>query len=177
MALWKFVHFKLFSKISRKVFELGAWNLVSWYGMMCRLPIKHLSKVQNFLWNYKTANSACLGISKCWGHSVLQTPALVVVVTVFRKWAKVQWIIRYFIYELSVTTCICRVHFSGSTFYSFDPNMPSGLVYPYILDKSIYHLKVVRCIFSFTRVVSEFLRHSPFCQKDWTSFKSTYIVI
>ena len=30
MALWKFGHFKLASKISRKVFELGAWNLVSW---------------------------------------------------------------------------------------------------------------------------------------------------
>ena len=30
MALWKFGDFKLVSKISRKVFELGAWNLVSW---------------------------------------------------------------------------------------------------------------------------------------------------
>ena len=30
MALCKFGHFKLVSKISQKVFELGAWNLVSW---------------------------------------------------------------------------------------------------------------------------------------------------
>ena len=30
MALWKFGHFKLVKKISRKLFELGAWNLVSW---------------------------------------------------------------------------------------------------------------------------------------------------
>ena len=36
---------------------------------MCRLPIKRLSKVQIF-WSY-------LGTSKCWGISVLQTPALV----------------------------------------------------------------------------------------------------
>ena len=38
VALWKFGHFELVSKISRKVFELGAWNLVSWQGMMSRLP-------------------------------------------------------------------------------------------------------------------------------------------
>ena len=30
MVLWKFGHFKRVSKISRKLFELGAWNLVSW---------------------------------------------------------------------------------------------------------------------------------------------------
>ena len=30
IALWKFQHFKLVSKISQKLFELGAWNLVSW---------------------------------------------------------------------------------------------------------------------------------------------------
>ena len=29
MALWKFGHFKLVSKISRKLFELGAWNLIT----------------------------------------------------------------------------------------------------------------------------------------------------
>ena len=29
MALWKFGHFKLVSKISWKLFELGAWNFVS----------------------------------------------------------------------------------------------------------------------------------------------------
>ena len=29
IALWKLGHFKLVSKISRKVFALGAWNLVS----------------------------------------------------------------------------------------------------------------------------------------------------
>ena len=40
---------------------------------MCRLPVKHLSKVQNFLWKIRPY----LGTSKCWGHSVLQTPALV----------------------------------------------------------------------------------------------------
>ena len=28
---------------------------------MCRLPVKHLSKVQNVLWNYNTANSAIFG--------------------------------------------------------------------------------------------------------------------
>ena len=54
MALWKFGHFKLVSKISRKLFELGAWNL----GILCRLPVKRLSKLQNFLWNYGIANSA-----------------------------------------------------------------------------------------------------------------------
>ena len=61
MALWKFGHFKLVGKISQKLFELGAWiwsadrgwwvdyliklkkielkNLVSWYGIMSRLPV------------------------------------------------------------------------------------------------------------------------------------------
>ena len=38
MALWKFGHFKLVSKISGKLFELGAWNLNSWQGMISRLP-------------------------------------------------------------------------------------------------------------------------------------------
>ena len=30
MVLWKFGHFELVSKISQQLFELGAWNLVSW---------------------------------------------------------------------------------------------------------------------------------------------------
>ena len=30
MALWKFGHFKFVSKISQKLYELGAWNMVSW---------------------------------------------------------------------------------------------------------------------------------------------------
>ena len=45
---------------------------------MCRLPVKCLSKVQNFLWNYALQIRPYLGTSKCWGHGVLQTPALVV---------------------------------------------------------------------------------------------------
>ena len=40
MALWKFGHFKLLSKLSRKLFKLGAWNLVSCLGMVSRLPDK-----------------------------------------------------------------------------------------------------------------------------------------
>ena len=44
---------------------------------MSRLPVKLLSKVQNFLWNYGTASLAIFRASKCWGHSVLQTLALV----------------------------------------------------------------------------------------------------
>ena len=43
--------------------------------MICRLPVKHLSKVQNFLWTLQIR--PYLGSSTCWGHSVLQTPALV----------------------------------------------------------------------------------------------------
>ena len=43
LPFWSYAHLKksewnLVSKIPRKVFELGAWNLVSWYGMMSRLP-------------------------------------------------------------------------------------------------------------------------------------------
>ena len=49
MALWKFGHFKLVSKISRKVFELGAWNLVSWQGMMSRLPDWILKEKNHFI--------------------------------------------------------------------------------------------------------------------------------
>ena len=30
MAHWKFGHFKLVSKIPRKLFKLRAWNLISW---------------------------------------------------------------------------------------------------------------------------------------------------
>ena len=44
---------------------------------MSRLPIKCLSKVQNFLWSYDTANSAIFEDKQMLGHSVLQTPALV----------------------------------------------------------------------------------------------------
>ena len=43
---------------------------------MSRLPVKLLSKVQNILWNYDTANLAICR-AKCWGHSVLHAPALV----------------------------------------------------------------------------------------------------
>ena len=32
----KFWHFKLVSKLSRKLFKLGTWNLVSWLGIMSR---------------------------------------------------------------------------------------------------------------------------------------------
>ena len=45
--------------------------------MMCRLPVKRLSKVQILLWNYDSANSAIFGHKQMLGHSVLQTPALV----------------------------------------------------------------------------------------------------
>ena len=43
LLFWSYAPLKksewnLVSKISRKVFELGAWNLVSWKGMMSRLP-------------------------------------------------------------------------------------------------------------------------------------------
>ena len=44
---------------------------------MCRLPVKRLSKVQKFLWNYDTANSAIFGNKQMLGYGVLQTPALV----------------------------------------------------------------------------------------------------
>ena len=30
MTLWKFGYFELVSNISKKLFDLGAWNLVSW---------------------------------------------------------------------------------------------------------------------------------------------------
>ena len=52
---------------------------------MSRLPVKLLSKVQNFcgiaalqIWPY-------LGASKCWEHCVLQTPALVTFLNPFRS--------------------------------------------------------------------------------------------
>ena len=44
---------------------------------MCRLPVKHLNKVQNFCGITALQIRPYLGTSKCWGHSVLQTPALV----------------------------------------------------------------------------------------------------
>ena len=45
---------------------------------MSTVPIKLLSKVFQFLWNYGTLQIwPYLGAIKCWGHSVLQTPALV----------------------------------------------------------------------------------------------------
>ena len=44
MALLKFGHFKLVSKISRKVFELGAWNLVSGKGWWVDYLIKYKKK-------------------------------------------------------------------------------------------------------------------------------------
>ena len=50
MALWKFGHFKHVSKISQKLFELGAWNLVDYL-----LNVWVKSKI--VLWNYDTTNS------------------------------------------------------------------------------------------------------------------------
>ena len=40
-------------------------------------PIKHLSEVQNFLWNYDPANLAILRDMQMLGDSVLQTLAIV----------------------------------------------------------------------------------------------------
>ena len=43
MALFKFGHFKL--KIFQKLFKLGAWNLLSWLGMMSRITIEQMSSI------------------------------------------------------------------------------------------------------------------------------------
>ena len=44
-----------------------------------RLPVKRSTEVQTFFVDYDTAILAYLGTSKCWGHNILQTPALVCV--------------------------------------------------------------------------------------------------
>ena len=44
---------------------------------MRRLTVKSLSKVQNLLWITALQIWPYLGASKCWGHSILQTPAVV----------------------------------------------------------------------------------------------------
>ena len=56
---------------------------------MSSIPVKLLSKVQNVLWNYGTVQIwPYLGAGKCWGHSVLQTPALVIGSLKFHKYFK-----------------------------------------------------------------------------------------
>ena len=45
MALWQFGHFKLVSKIYLDVFELEAWNVVSWKEMISRLFDKIKKKI------------------------------------------------------------------------------------------------------------------------------------
>ena len=47
---------------------------------MSRLSVKHLSKVQNLCGITTLQIRPYLGTSKCWGNSVLQTPALVYIV-------------------------------------------------------------------------------------------------
>ena len=47
---------------------------------MCKLPVKRQSKVQTFLELRQLQIRPFLGISKCWGRSVLQTLALVLFV-------------------------------------------------------------------------------------------------
>ena len=61
---------------------------------MYRLTVKHLSKVQIFLWNYDTANSAIFGDKQMLGHSVLQTPALVFVSFHFKVKRRLQGLYR-----------------------------------------------------------------------------------
>ena len=52
--------------------------------MMCRLPIKRLSKVQNFFVELRHCIFGHVwGQANVGGHSVLQTPALVMVLTWF----------------------------------------------------------------------------------------------
>ena len=46
-------HFKIVSKISRKLFKLGAWNLASWIGLMSRLPDYNFStNSTRYFWSY-----------------------------------------------------------------------------------------------------------------------------
>ena len=59
MALWKFGHFKRVSKISRKLFELGAWILASWKEMMNKLSDKIFKNIHFIFpelgaWNLKS---------------------------------------------------------------------------------------------------------------------------
>ena len=55
MALWKFEHFKLVSEISWKLFELGAWNLVSDRGWWVDYLIKFKKIILFFpeLWPFE----------------------------------------------------------------------------------------------------------------------------
>ena len=55
--------------------------------MMSRLPVKLLSKVQNCFGITALCKFGHIWGSKCWGHSVLQTPALVVLFSSsWRQW-------------------------------------------------------------------------------------------
>ena len=49
MPLWKKSVWNLVSKISQKVFELGAWNLVSWWGWWVDYLMKFKKKKKNHL--------------------------------------------------------------------------------------------------------------------------------
>ena len=62
LELWPFGHFKLVSKISRKLCELMAWNLISWYSAVayvtkiCFRSFRLLIRVQGHWWGFISRN-------------------------------------------------------------------------------------------------------------------------
>ena len=82
MALWKFWPFKLVSKISQKLFELGAWTWSAYRGWCVDYLLNVCAKSKHFCGITTLQIQPYLGTSKCWGHSVLQTPDLVHLVSI-----------------------------------------------------------------------------------------------
>ena len=66
MALWKFGHFKLVSKISKQQFELEAWNLVAdrgwWvdYLIKFKKKKKKKKKITLFFQSYGPLKNLCI---------------------------------------------------------------------------------------------------------------------